>query len=124
MDKATGKPFMINGGKICSKILFVPEASDGEATVSFPFDASGIAQETDVVVFECLYRDNMEIAVHADIEDEGQTVKLIPPAPPIPIPPTGEKSQPGVWIGLGAVALGGLIAALVIGIKRKKDDDE
>lgn len=124
MDKATGKPFIVNEKEICAEILFVPEASDGEATVSFLFDASGIAQETDVVVFECLYRDNVEIVTHADIEDEGQTVRLIPPAPPVPIPPTGENSHSGFWIGLGAVALGGLIAALIIGIKRKKDDDE
>lgn len=93
-------------------------------TVSFPFDASGLTETTNVVVFERLYRDNVAIAAHADIGDEGQTVRLIPPAPPVPIPPTGEKSQPGFWIGLGAVALGGLIAALVIGIKQKKDGDD
>ncbi len=124
MDKATGKPLVINGEEVYAETAFTPETPTGEVTVSFPFDASGLTETTNVVVFERLYRDNVAIAAHADIGDEGQTVRLIPPAPPVPIPPTGEKSQPGFWIGLGAVALGGLIAALVIGIKQKKDGDD
>lgn len=44
--------------------------------------------------------------------------------PPIPdIPQTGDDSNLGFWIGLSAIALGGLIAALIIGIKQKKDDE-
>lgn len=66
----------------------------------------------------------MEIAIHADIEDDGQTVKIIPPVPPlIENPKTGDDSNLGFWIGLSAIALGGLIAALIIGIKQKKDDE-
>lgn len=74
-----------------------------------------------LVVFETLYRDNVEIAVHADIEDEGQTVTVIPPAPPVP--QTGDESNLGFWIGLGAIALGGLISVAVIYFKKKKDED-
>lgn len=44
--------------------------------------------------------------------------------PPIPdIPQTGDDSNLGFWIGLSAIALGGLIAALIIGINQKKDDE-
>ena len=76
-------------------------------------------------MFETLYRDDAEIAVHADIEDENQTVKLTPPAPPIPeSPQTGDNSNLGFWIGLGAVALGGLISCIIMAVKRKKDDDD
>lgn len=44
--------------------------------------------------------------------------------PHIPdIPQTGDDSNLGFWIGLSAIALGGLIAALIIGINQKKDDE-
>lgn len=44
--------------------------------------------------------------------------------PPIPdIPQTGDDSNLGFWIGLSAIALSGLIAALIIGINQKKDDE-
>ena len=64
----------------------------------------------------------MEIAAHADIEDGGQTVPLTPPAPPVP--QTGDNSNLGFWIGLGAVALGGIIAVVIIRVKSRKDEDD
>lgn len=122
MNKATGEPFTVNGKEIRSEVTFTPEAADGEVTVTFTFNADGITTETEAVVFETLYREGVEIAVHADIEDDGQTVKLMPPTPDVP--QTGDNSNLGFWIGLGAVALGGLVATIIIGIKRKKDDDD
>ena len=89
--------------------------------VSFTFDASGITQTTELVVFETLYLDGIEIAAHADIEDEGQTVTVILPAPPVP--QTGDESNLGFWFGLGAIALGGLISVAVIYFKKKKGED-
>ena len=85
------------------------------------FDASGLTSAAEIVVFESLYRDDVEIAVHADIEDEGQTVKITPPVPDVP--QTGDESNLGFWIGLGAVALGGAVASAIILLKKKKDDD-
>lgn len=95
----------VNGSckPVTSEVTFIPEKSNGKVTVSFTFDASVIKKTTDLVVFETLYRDNVEIAVHADIDDEGQTVSVIPPAPPVP--QTGDESNLGFWIGLGAIAL-------------------
>lgn len=122
MDKSTGEPLLVNGEEIRSSFTFKPDAPDGEITVTFVFDASGLTAATEIVVFESLYRDGVEIAVHADIEDEGQTVKLTPPVPDIP--QTGDESNPGFWIGLGAVALGGAVASAIILMKKKKDDDE
>lgn len=44
--------------------------------------------------------------------------------PPIPdIPQTGDDSNLGFWIGLGAIAIGGFISAGVIYVKKKKDED-
>lgn len=121
MDKATNEPFKVNGKEITSEVTFTPEKPNGEVTVSFTFDASGITEETELVVFETLYRDGVEIAAHADIEDEGQTVTVILPAPPVP--QTGDESNLGFWIGLGAIALGGLISVAVIYFKKKKGED-
>lgn len=122
MDKSTGKPFEIDEKTVASEATFTPEKPSGEVKVSFTFDASTIKKTTNLVVFETLYREGVEIAVHADIDDEGQTVTLIPPAPPVP--QTGDESNLGFWIGLGAIALGGLISALIIYLKKKKDDDD
>ena len=44
--------------------------------VTFEFDASGLVGKT-TVVFERLIYEGLEIAVHADIEDEGQSVNII-----------------------------------------------
>ena len=122
INKATGEPFTLNGEEIRSDVTFTPETADGEVTVTFTFNADGITKETEVVVFETLYREGVEIAVHADIEDDGQTVKLTPPTPDVP--QTGDNSNLGFWIGLGAIALGGLISVGIMALKKKKDDDD
>lgn len=122
MNKKTGEPFTADGKEITAEVTFTPEQPDGEVKVSFTFDAAGITTETEVVVFERLLRDGVEIAAHTDIEDDGQTVKLTPPAPDVP--QTGDESNLGFWIGLGAVALGGLAASGIIYFRRKKDDDD
>ena len=125
MDKSTGKPFKVNDKEITSEVKFVPETSDGEVTVSFTFDASGIKKSTELVVFESLYRDDVEIAVHADLKDEGQTVKItVPTVPSVSTPKTGDYRNYGLWIGLGAIALGGAVSAVILKIKSKKDEDE
>lgn len=123
MDKATGKPFLVDGKEITSEVTFTAEKVNSEVTVSFTFDGSVITKETEIVVFEALYREGTEIAVHADIEDEGQTV-TIHPQPEPEKPQTGDNSNLGFYIGLGSVAVGGLIAFLIIKFKKKDEDDE
>ena len=123
MDKSTGKQFLVDGKEVCSEVTFTPETADGEVTVSFTFDGSVINKDTEIVVFETLYRDETEIAVHADIDDKDQTV-TIHPQPEPEKPQTGDNSNIGFWIGLGAVALGGLVSMVIIKIKKKDEDDE
>lgn len=123
MDKSTGKAFLVDGKEVCSEVTFTPETADGEVTVSFTFDGSVITKDTEIVVFETLHRDETEIAVHADIEDKDQTV-TIHPQPEPEKPQTGDNSNLGFWIGLGSVAVGGLIAFLIIKFKKKDEDDE
>ena len=125
MDKSTGKPFEIDGKPITSEVTFTPEKSNGEVTVLFTFDSSAIKETTELVVFETLYRDGIEIAVHADINDEGQTVKINVPVPEKPsTPKTGDERNYGFWIGLGSIAVGGIVAGVIHKIKSKKDEDE
>ena len=123
MDKSTGKAFLVDGKEVSSEVTFTPETADGEVTVSFTFDGSAITKDTEIVVFETLYRDETEIAVHANIEDKDQTV-TIHPQPEPEKPQTGDNSNLGFWIGLGSVAVGGLIAFLIIKFKKKDEDDE
>ena len=123
MDKKTGKPFVVDDEEITSEVTFTPETSNGEVTVSFTFDGSAVTKETDIVVFESLYSEDVEIATHTDIEDENQTVKIHPQPEPEK-PQTGDNSNIGFWIGLGAVALGGLVSVVIIKIKKKDEDDE
>ena len=123
MDKSTGKQFLVDGKEVCSEVTFTPETADGEVTVSFTFDGSVITKETEIVAFETLYREGTEIAVHADIVDENQTV-TIHPQPEPEKPQTGDNSNLGFYIGLASVAVGGLIAFLIIKFKKKDEDDE
>lgn len=123
MDKSTGKQFLVDGKEVCSEVTFTPETADGEVTVSFTFDGSVITKDTEIVAFETLYRDETEIAVHADIDEKDQTV-TIHPQPEPEKPQTGDNSNIGFWIGLGAVALGGLVSVVIIKLKKKDEDDE
>lgn len=122
MDKSTGKPFTADGKQIRSKVSFTPETADGEVRMTFTFDAGTMTKATEIVVFESVCREGVEVAAHADIEDGGQTVKLVPPAPGVP--QTGDSSSLGFWIGLGGTALGGLVSLAIIRFKKKKDDDD
>ena len=62
-----------------------------------------------------------------EIKEDGEIVKAAmtnEKQPVIPdIPQTGDESNIGFWIGLAAVALGGVIATAIVLIKKKKDDE-
>ena len=109
MDKATGKSFLVDGKPVTAEVTSTPEKSSGEVKVEFTFDAAGISEKTDVVVFEAVYHEKVLLAVHADIEDEGQTVTITPPE----TPKTGDSSHILPWsILCGAAALGALMIAI------------
>lgn len=122
MDKATGKPFKVKGKEITSTVKFVPDKTDGKVEVTFTFEGSAIKKDTKLVVFETLSRDGVELTTHADIDDKGQTVTIVPPTPKTP--KTSDNRNLGTWIGLGGVGLGAGIAALLLKLKMKKDEDE
>ena len=76
MDKKTGeKALDDNGNVITAETTFSPKTADGTVDVTFKF--SGVKLEnTTVVAFEEIYHKNELIAVHADIEDENQSVSF------------------------------------------------
>ena len=122
MDKKTGKPFKVKGKEITSTVKFVPDKANGKVEVTFTFDGSVIKKNTELVVFETLYRDGVELTAHANINDNGQTVTIKPYIPHNP--KTGDERNIGTWIGLGGVGIGAAVAALVLKLKMKKDEDE
>lgn len=122
IDKSTGKQFKVKGKEITSTVKFVPDKADGKVEVTFTFDGSAIKKDTELVVFETLYRDGVELTTHADINDDGQTVTIKPYIPHNP--KTGDEMNIGTWIGLGGVGLGAAVAILVLKLKMRKDEDE
>ena len=77
MNKATAKPFLdFDGNEVTAEATFTPTDADGTVDVTFMFSSLHLKQDTEVVVFETLYREVIELATHAQIDDEGQTVKI------------------------------------------------
>lgn len=76
MDKETGEEALdASGNRLTAEVEFTAEESNGEVEVTFVFDGSNLGGKT-LVAFEELIRDGKTYAVHADIEDEAQTVYI------------------------------------------------
>ncbi len=76
VDKATGEPVAdASGVPVEAKAEFAPALSTGSQDVEISFDASLLGGR-DLVVFESLRKDGAEVASHADLSDEGQTVHV------------------------------------------------
>lgn len=75
MNKATGETITVNGEKVTASATFTPKEKNGTVDVTFTFDGSAL-EDTLIVVFETLYTEGKEVGVHADIEDDAQTVYL------------------------------------------------
>ena len=77
MDKATNQPLLVDDAEVTAEVEFTPEAADGTVELTYTLDANALAGTT-IVVFETLYQDGVEIAAHADINDEAQTITIEP----------------------------------------------
>ena len=75
MDKATGKPLLVNGEEVRAEKTFTPDENNSSEVISFTFDASDLAGKA-LVVFEELYVGETLVAEHEDIKDLGQTVTV------------------------------------------------
>lgn len=137
MDKASEELLLIDNEPVIAQTTFIPEEKDGAVPVSFSFETASLEQDTQLVVFERLYREDdpfdeeaeiqaKPVAVHEDIEDENQTVTFYQvEEPPEETPELTGYDKTGNdgerWIGYlltAAVFLGGLV--LAYGIKQRK----
>ena len=71
--KVTEKPLEVDGKPVTAETTFTPEKADGKVEVTFTFDSTGIPQDTEMVAFESLEKNGVELVAHADIEDGKQT---------------------------------------------------
>lgn len=120
MDKATGEPVKADGKAVTSTATFTSDAPEGTVVVSFEFDGSALGGH-EVVAFESLEQEGKEIAAHADIDDEGQTVKLTAPEAPAEEQPSAARDEvpkPGDGIPVMPLVVLAAGAAAVVAIAR------
>ena len=77
MDKGSGNPLLVDGAEVTAETEFTPDQPSGTVELTYTLDASTLAGTT-IVVFETLYQDDVEVATHADINDESQTIVVNP----------------------------------------------
>lgn len=116
MDKPTGKPLVVAGEEVTASKTFTAEKAEGCVELEFVFDSSALS-DREVVVFEDLYRSDVKIAAHADINDAGQTVRVEK------TPESGEElaktGANGITLGLIAAGVGGLGSLLLYAARRR-----
>lgn len=95
MDKATGKPLLINGKEVTAETTFTAKEKDGTVDVVFTFDASALKGKQ-IVVFEKVFIEEKEILAHEDLEDQGQTVEF----PDSSIGTTAKDQESGTHEGI------------------------
>lgn len=104
-----GKPVTdSNGREITGTTTFTPETTAVSVTVEFEFDAETCqAVGKTLVVFE----DVLDVYIHADIDDEGQTVTVLYS------PKTGDSFPylPAAACGIAVIGVFGTLA-----VKKKK----
>lgn len=130
--KSTGMPLEDADGKpVTATAEFAPDKADGTVDVNFEFDASKIEEGVELVAFEeCLDVNGNVVAVHQDIDDDGQTVVVdSPDTPEVPDEPGKSYDKTGAEVRLIAIAAIALIAAgagcgAYAIRKRKKDDSD
>lgn len=131
MEKKTEKPLEVKGKKVTAEKDFIPETADGETELEFTFDSSELNRKT-IVVFEYLYIEDEEVAAHADIQDEGQTVKikvgkLVPSMPGnknsgIFGPKTGDTAE--ILAVLLILIASGTVLGIVVYKRRRREHEE
>lgn len=111
-NKATSEKLVVNGKNVTASKTFTADKANGYVDLTFTFDATGFSG--DIVVGETLKHNDIEVATHTDLTDEGQTVTITPP--PVTPPKTGIPFIPIAIGGFGTA----LVLAVVLYFKKKK----
>ena len=75
MLKDTGKPLYVGDKAVTAEKTFTPNQPSGTVELRFEFDSSSLDGK-EIVAFEKLTKDDVEVAVHEDINDQNQTVTV------------------------------------------------
>ncbi len=122
MDKETGKPVLVDGKEITATKTFVAKEKSGSVEVEFVFNAMTLEGKV-LVVFESLEYKGKEIATHADLGDQAQTVGIGVKTVTEETPGTGggaKTGRDGLPFWLLFVAIGAAIGAALIYSRHKK----
>ena len=133
MLKDTGEPLEIDGQQVTAEKTFAPEKSEGTVDLEFIFDSSELNNK-EVVVFERLYTEGIEVAAHTDINDKGQTVKIRVGSLKVSMPDnkgdglytalkTGDLVSIFPYILLGLAAVGTIVTVVIIKRKKGKENE-
>lgn len=122
----------IADGKLLPNAGFRIKDEDGNLVAEGYTDENGIARFTleygkyTYEEFDAPDGYQIDTTPHSfEIREDGEIVKAEmtnEKIPTVDVPQTGDSSMTGFWIGLGAIALGGLVALLII--RKKNKDDE
>ena len=130
--KDTADPLVENGKEVTvTSKPFKPFRANGKATVTFEIDTTKL-QGKELVAYETAYRlddyhkgDDLKtakktvVAEHKDINDKGQTVKIVAPTTPdqpYHAPQTGDKTR----LAIPIAAMIAAAVSLVLAIARKR----
>lgn len=121
----------ISDGKVLANVGFRIRNEAGEIVAEGYTDENGVAKFTlrygkytyeEFAALDGYIPDTK--AYPFEIKEDGEIVKAAMTNERIPeVPQTGDENNIGFWIGLAAVALGGVIATAIVLIKKKKDDE-
>lgn len=75
MLKDTGKPLYVGDKAVTAEKSFTPNQPSGTVELRFEFDSSSLDGK-EIVAFEKLTKDDVEVAAHEDIDDQNQTVTV------------------------------------------------
>lgn len=129
MVKDENAPLKLKDKEVTGKAKFTPEKENGETTVTVEFDAkelfSKYGDSVDLVAFEKTTTNGEVIAVHEDINDSGQTVKINKPVVPAKTTKTTLPQTAGMltnpYVLIAALAL---VAGAIFLFKNRKEGQE
>ena len=110
MDKDLNAPLLVDGNQVTEIVEFTPSSSSGSIELTFELDATDLAGKT-IVVFEEIFVDSIMVAVHTDINNESQTVRVRN------TPRTGVEDYQMLWMSIIAISS---VSMLGVALPRRK----